>query len=176
MASDSTSLLTTEEASGLIGLVFGPDEPEAIAWSEMDEQGQLRCLIRATADFNRIVWKGRDVATTQRHRWPRKAIQYPHAIVTDRAGEDTSSDFTPNMPIAIRRALVAQAATRAATELGFDDADRIAKAAAQGVTSQGGGGMNESIDQSVARSPWARLCLRAQEFAEPFRAYSAEGV
>ena len=176
MASDTTSLLTTEEASDLLGLVFGPNEPEAIAWSEMDEQGQLRCLIRATADFNRIVWKGRDVATTQRHRWPRKAIQYPHAIVTDRAGEDTSPDFTPNMPIAIRRALVAQAATHAAREAGFDDNERIHKSAALGVTSQGAGGMNESIDLSVARSAWSHLCLRAQQYAEPFRAYSAEGV
>ncbi len=107
MASDSTSLLTTEEASGLIGLVFRPDEPRRSRGRRWTNRARLRCLIRATSD--RIVWKGRDVATTQRHRWPRKAIQHPHAIVTDRAGEDTSSDFTPNMPIAIRRALVAQA-------------------------------------------------------------------
>ena len=36
--------------------------------------------------------------------------------------------------------------------------------------------MNESIDMHTARSAWARLCLRAQQLAEPYRVRSAEGV
>lgn len=176
MLSDPTALLTTEEASGLLGLVFGPDASEAIAWSELDETGQLRCLIRATADFNRVRWAGRDLVIPQTNRWPRREHSYPYATITDRPGVDTSSEFTPRMPLAIRRAVAAQAATHAATELGFADHDRIAKAAGIGVVSQGGGGMSESIDLGTAHSAWARLCLTAQQLAEPYRAYHAEGV
>ena len=176
MASDTTALITTEEASDLLGLVFGPETAEAIAWSELDEQGQLRCLIHATADINRVRWRGRDLVIGQANRWPRREHRSPYATITDRPGVDTSSEFTPNMPIAIRRAVAAQAATHAATEAGFLDHDRVAKAAALGVTGQGGGGMNESIDMHTARSAWARLCLRAQQLAEPYRVRSAEGV
>jgi hypothetical protein len=176
MPSDPTSLLTTEEASGLLGLVFGPTMPEAIAWAEMDEQGQLRCLANATADFNSVRWKGRDRISGQTHRWPRCSHRYPNAVITDRAGEDTSAEHTPFMPRAIRMAMAAQAAFHAACELGYIDGTRIAQAAAQGIVSQGGGGMSESIDRMTAMSAWSRLCLKAQQLAEPFVARSAEGV
>ena len=176
MASDSTALLTTEEASDLLGLVFADDTAEAIAWAELEEQGQLRCLIRATADSNRVPWIGRDLVHGQVNRWPRRHHQYPHETITDRVGVDTSSEFTQHMPIAIRRAVAAQAATHAAREAGFEDNERIHKAAAVGVTGQSAGGMNESIDPTGTRRSWSHLCLIAQQFAEPFVARTAGGA
>lgn len=131
------------------------------AWASLTPADKLICIAQASIDFDSIPWIGSVVSKTQPTLWPRVdsdgdlILPGGEPIVPESVGE-TAWTFA-GLPREIRIGVAIQAASRAASQLRLDTDSEYIGRARRGITTNAGGGLSVSVDQSVASRPSSQL-------------------
>ncbi len=188
-----TTYLTVQQTTDRLAGLLPSRDARRVAWNAASDPDKAVFVRQAHQDLDACVWRGRVEFRTQAAMWPRvEAGEWSDAgcgmsdvssgemgsgqgglvyVAPDAAGDADCA--VANIPREVKDAVAYQAAARAFRGAGLDATAHLESAAGRGLVSQSAGGVSQTLDPRIARSPWAKLCPEAQAVMEGLRAVGA---